>query len=405
MSSHVMKAIKGQPWNITHDGLDLIVGVASREMQAISARRSEPMSKRAPRAYIRDGIAVLQVYGPIFKGGHKFEDVSAATSYRSIMADFADAIANPEVHSILLDIDSPGGQAAGNSELSEYIYSHRATKAIYAYTGGAACSAAYWLASATSRIFASDSAVLGSIGCICYADGKKDPDEVKFVSAVSPNKAADIDTEVGKAELQAKIDRFGELFVSAVAKNRGISTDQVIEGFGEGKTYLGEEASAVGLCDEITTFEETIKHIQKENALKLTTEKLRTDHPDLVSEIRDEAKEEFEASVQDNIDKAKADERERIMGLLALTKHRNSQEVVMAAIEDSEATSATVALKILEAQAAAPTSEPQDQGAGFLRGLKSTEASQDAPGLMDDEDTDSDEEKIRAAVRKIHEEK
>lgn len=402
MSSHVMKAIKGQPWNITHDGLDLIVGVASREMQAISARRSEPMSDRAPRAYIRDGIAVLQVYGPIFKGGHNFEDVSAATSYRSIMADFADAIANPEIHSILLDIDSPGGQAAGNSELSEYIYSHRATKPIYAYTGGAACSAAYWLASATSRIFASDSAVLGSIGCICYASAKKDPDEVKFVSSVSPNKAADIDTEIGKAELQTKVDKIGEIFATAVGKYRGISLDQVVAGFGEGKSYLGEAALAVGLCDEIATFEETIENIQKENALKLTTEKLRADHPDLVSEIRGDAKKEFEASVQDSIDKAKGAERERILGLLALTKHKNSNEVVMAAIEDPAATSSTVALKILEAQSAVPSEEPKEKGAGFLNGLRATEASQDAPGLMDNEDTDSKEDEIRAAVRALH---
>jgi signal peptide peptidase SppA len=398
----IVDAIKKEPWAITESGLALVLAVASRDVQALSKYEDAKLGT-SHKTTIRNGIAIIPVHGPIVKGGSNFRDVSAATSYASIMADFQSALESEEVHSILFEIDSPGGQALGNSELSDYIYENRSRKKIYSYVSGYGCSAAYWISSATSKIFANKNAILGSIGCMCVVNNQKNPDEVRFLSSISPHKNADADSDSGKTEIQNLIDTLGSDFAESVAKNRGITLDQVLKNYGQGKTFIGTEAFKSGLCDEISTFEKTLLTIQKEHEMAITIESVQKDHPEIANHFIGLGKTE---SLK-GIEAAKEAERERISGILTMSKFPNSSAIISKAITNPEASKESIAMEILEATPEKKTSTKNSKET-FLKNMKKTEEEMDAPENTGDDheggESLTDEQQIKAKMKIINSE-
>ncbi|MDQ3232362.1 MAG: S49 family peptidase, partial [Pseudobdellovibrionaceae bacterium] len=204
-----------------------------------------------------------------------------ATSYELVLRDFHQMLAAPDVKSIVFDIDSPGGEANGCSELSDHIHAARGKKPTAAYIGGTGASAAYWIASACERVFASDSAIVGSIGVQSVLQSEKAEGEIRFVSSQSPNKNRDPGTEEGAKEVQAVIDGLAEIFVGKVARNRAVSRTEVMEKFGQGSVFVGGEAQKRGLVDDISTFEGVISHFQehKVSTETITAEFIAAKHP------------------------------------------------------------------------------------------------------------------------------
>ncbi|MBO0155228.1 S49 family peptidase, partial [Vibrio parahaemolyticus] len=88
------------------------------------------------------------------------------TTTQLLAQDFTQALNDPSIKAILLNIDSPGGEAKGIHELAEMIYQARGKKRIIAYDGGNACSAAYWIASACDEIVIDATGCAGSIGTV-----------------------------------------------------------------------------------------------------------------------------------------------------------------------------------------------------------------------------------------------
>ena len=62
---------------------------------------------------MRTGIAVIPIYGSLVKRTVGLQVESGLTSYASIADQIDGAVADPGVSGIVLDIDSPGGEAAG----------------------------------------------------------------------------------------------------------------------------------------------------------------------------------------------------------------------------------------------------------------------------------------------------
>jgi len=71
-------------------------------------------------------------------------------------------LADPRVRGIVLDIDSPGGEAAGLFDLADRIAAARAIKPIWAVANDAAFSAAYALAASASCVTLTRTAGVGS---------------------------------------------------------------------------------------------------------------------------------------------------------------------------------------------------------------------------------------------------
>jgi ClpP class serine protease len=263
----IFDAICGAPWAMAPDRLQAIVEVVlavpeetaeqhAGRIVALEAKLGRKLDNTR-EVTVRDGIATIPVVGPISRYMNLFTEISGGTSTELLARDFRTAADDPGVKGIILSLDSPGGEAAGISELADLIASARGTKPIVAHAGGDCCSGAYWIASACDEVVSSDAAILGSIGVAAVVRDTKNPKAYEFVASVSPDKRPDPATEKGRATIQKTIDSLGELFVAKVAGNRGTTRDKVLADFGRGGVLVGAEAVSAGMADRIGTYEST----------------------------------------------------------------------------------------------------------------------------------------------------
>ena len=112
------------------------------------------------------GIAVVPVYGTLVRRALGLDAASGLASYSELGAMLDAAAADPDVSGILLDIDSPGGEAGGVFELAQRVRAADAIKPVWAIASDSAYSAAYAIACAASRVFITQTGGVGSIGVI-----------------------------------------------------------------------------------------------------------------------------------------------------------------------------------------------------------------------------------------------
>ena len=154
----IWNKITNEPWATTSDTLENIINIAKRQNanpEAIAAQ----LGRKQQNTYavsIRNNVAVIPIHGPLFRYANLFTVISGATSYELLARDFNAALENQEVKAILFDIDSPGGEVNGCSELADMIYQARGKKPIIAYASGNCCSGAYWIAAACDEIVVTD---------------------------------------------------------------------------------------------------------------------------------------------------------------------------------------------------------------------------------------------------------
>jgi len=248
------RIVLSEPWAIQPEALETILEIANRTNEApeaVAAKLGRPL-ENTQQAAIRGRTAVIPVHGPIFRRANLFTQISGATSLEILARDFHEAQANDKVNRIVLDLSSPGGQAAGISEFAGMV--RGSSKPVTAYVGDVAASAAYWIAAAAQEIVVADTAILGSIGVVSsFRPGNKD--EIKIISSQSPVKQADPATEAGRAEVQRVVDDLAAVFINHVAKYRGVSAKTVMADFGKGGVLVGEKAVAAGMADRIASFE------------------------------------------------------------------------------------------------------------------------------------------------------
>lgn len=204
---------------------------------------------------IQGTTAIIPITGAI----SRYEDfctwMMGGTSIQCLMTDFENALANPDVRSIILDINSPGGEVDGTPEFAQMVYEAREIKPIIAYISHVGASAAYWIACAASKMIIQECSEVGSIGCYgCYYDPGSEAGEYEFVSSVSPNKIPDLSTDQGKAQIQNRINAIGEIFVKNVALYRGINVEKVLTDFGQGDVVIGNEAFRRQMVDGVGNF-------------------------------------------------------------------------------------------------------------------------------------------------------
>lgn len=253
--------------------------------QALAARLGEPHAE-ARTITVRDGVAVLPVDGPIFPRSNLFSDISGATSLEILACDLNIALDDPAVTAILLEVDSPGGEVSGVSEFAAMVRAGRERKPIAAYVQDLAASAAYWIAAAASPIVVADTAAVGSIGVVAAVPdpSQRDTSSIEFVSSQSPNKRPDPNSKSGKAYIQAHVDEVADVFVAAVAKYRGITTESVIDNFGQGGLLVGASAVQAGMADQVGSFEQTFSDLvsgkgQVPVTLSIPPAKIPATHP------------------------------------------------------------------------------------------------------------------------------
>lgn len=247
--------LAGHAWAIQPEWLERMAAIAQREVddpQALADRLGKRL-ENTRLVTIRDSVALIPVTGPIFRHANLFTMISGATSVGILARDLREAIDNPNVRSVVLEFDSPGGEVDGTGELAELIAAMRKKKPIYAYADGLCCSGAYWLASACDSLVAAETARIGSIGVVCTAYRRSSDQVIEFVAAQSPDKRPDLSTEEGRAVVQRTVDDLAEVFVRRVAGYRELAREAVVAL--RGGVRVGRGAVAAGLADRVGTYE------------------------------------------------------------------------------------------------------------------------------------------------------
>lgn len=243
-------------------GVDaLATDAAAQGADLFSTRRGT----RAERGYgITDGVAVIGASGALVHRTRIDADSTRLLGYNDIAADVEDALANPEVHALALVWDSPGGEAQGAFELADRLHALRGRKPMVSIVDGMAASAAYLAASAADEVVSTATGYAGSIGVVMrhvdfshalHADGVKVTHIFAGAHKVDGNPFEPLPDTV-RADFQAEVNDLYDLFITAVARQRGIAAEAVRKT--QAQTYRGLAAKAVGLVDRLGTTDQVI---------------------------------------------------------------------------------------------------------------------------------------------------
>jgi signal peptide peptidase SppA len=281
--SRIVQAIQSQPWailpNVLNDIMDVMTYQASGnkldpdEVQALVGIKSAHVGADAEGG---GGIQILRLRGVVAHRVSAIEGMSTGaqnTSTEMFTASMKEAIENPQVGTIVIDIDSPGGAVTGIPELSDLIRSNSARhggKRIVAIANSLAASAAFWIGSSADEFVAIPSGDVGSVGAFAaHSDISEklaaEGERITLIHAgkfkVEGNPFEPLSDDA-RAFMQSRVDDAFDQFVSDVAQNRGVSIADVKSGFGQGRTLSASDALAAGMIDGIETMEALLVRLQ-----------------------------------------------------------------------------------------------------------------------------------------------
>lgn len=269
-----------QPWLLTPEALRVVLDVAAREnvvtpevLEKIE-RRNEALANRQGRRIdstryteLRsNGVAIISVTGVILRYADIFCEVSGATATAHLAYDFRAAIESGEVKHLILAMDTPGGAVPGLNEFAESVFAARGKgKRIIAYgDGGIVASAGYWIASACDEIVIDPTTSVGGLGirvCVPNPKALPTPSTIDIVSTLTPKKDLDVLSDEGRSELQRHADEIADVFLRAVARNRGVSLETVISDFGQGGVRVGADAIKHRMADRFGSLEQIVDEL------------------------------------------------------------------------------------------------------------------------------------------------
>jgi len=200
-------------------------------------------------------IAVVDLNGVIF-------------SPKQIVPQLKKFADDDSVKAIIIHVNSPGGGVAASEEIYREVKRIRdeKKKRIVASIETVGASGAYYVASATNKIYADKGSVVGSIGVIAewvnYGEllrwAKLNAITLKageFKDTGSPTREM---TPAEREYLQGLIDNMHTQFIQAVVDGRH-AKEADIRAIANGKVWTGEQANGMKLVDEIADFEGAVK--------------------------------------------------------------------------------------------------------------------------------------------------
>src|SRR5579864_6519640 len=181
------------------------------------------------------------------------------------------------IKAIILHVNSPGGGVAASEEI--FLFVDRVTtekkKKVVVSIETVGASGAYYVASASDKIYADQGSIVGSIGVIAqwvnYGDLVK---WAKLKDVVikagefkdTGNPARDL-SPAEQAYMQSLIDNMFGQFIKAVADGRGMKFEDV-KSIANGKVWTGEQAMSMKLIDSIGDFQKAVDETAKSVGIK-----------------------------------------------------------------------------------------------------------------------------------------
>lgn len=240
----------------------------------------EEMGPRPSRSYqITNGIAVLPVSGTLVSKTRSLQPYSGMTGYNGIIARLQQAMSDPGVDGILLDMDTPGGIVSGAFDCADIIARMRDIKPIWALANDMNCSAGQLIASAASRRLVTQTARTGSIGVMMAHSNygaalKMQGVEVTLIYSgdhkVDGNPYEKLPKDV-RDDFQTRIDATRRMFAEKVAAYTGMSVQSVLDT--EAAVFSGQESVDAGLAEELVNNTDAL------NVMRESLNKRKTNSP------------------------------------------------------------------------------------------------------------------------------
>ncbi len=261
-----------QLWLGSQESFDALQAADARKLadpkfSAASDYSSEVMSQIYS---VQQNVGVISIKGALVEGSAGYGVFFGQTGYDDIRAALVAAVSNPEVKSILLDVSSGGGKVSGVDDTAQLISRVNAVKPVVTYTGSTMGSAALWLGASASYAVAGKTAIVGSLGVIMVhmdhsrrleANGVK-PTVIRAGSEKALASPYEPLSEKAQAGLQSQADILYGVFLNHVASSRGVSATNGDKKFGQGRTFIGQQAVDAGLIDKLGTYEDAFAKAQ-----------------------------------------------------------------------------------------------------------------------------------------------
>tara|TARA_R110002020_G_scaffold2230_4_gene10439 strand:- start:9708 stop:11378 length:1671 start_codon:yes stop_codon:yes gene_type:complete len=297
----IVHAICGTSWAIVPSKLQAIVefiqlkveglSLSSEEINDLtnndSSLKSELFSNESTgdsESSTGNKVAVLPIHGTISHRMNLMSSMSGGISTEALGKEFASLVDNPEVGTIVLDIDSPGGAVSGIEELGDQIFKARDKVHIVASANSLAASAAYWLGSQAHEFVVTPSGEVGSIGVIAVHESnfkaqEKEGRDITIIKAgkyKADNSPLEPLSEEAHAAIQERVDERYDTFISAVSRGREVTMNEVMAQFGEGRVVGAKSAVLKGMVDKVETLDETIARMVSKQLPETSNEQVNS---------------------------------------------------------------------------------------------------------------------------------
>jgi protease-4 len=235
-------------------GLFILTGIFFLFLAGISLLISSVISQSDTADIFskKEGVGIIELKGLI-------------VSSEPILKYLTEFRNNPDVKSIVLRIDSPGGAVGAAQEIYQEIERTNQVKPVIASMGSMGASGGYYAALGADTIMANPGTMTGSIGVIVKFPNLEGLfEKIGYKNQViksGPLKdigASDRPiTEKERKLMQDLIDNVYNQFVRDVAAARSLPEETVFK-LADGRVYTGEQALELGLIDKLGNFTDAI---------------------------------------------------------------------------------------------------------------------------------------------------
>ncbi|AOE99619.1 signal peptide peptidase SppA [Serratia surfactantfaciens] len=207
-------------------------------------------------------IAVVFANGAIMDGPQTPGNVGGDTT----AAELRQARLDPAIKAVVFRVNSPGGSVSASEVIRSELAAVRAAgKPVVVSMGGMAASGGYWVSTPADYIIASPSTLTGSIGIFGIINTYEKTLDTLGVhtDGVSTSPLADIAVTKALPQefsqmMQLNIENGYKNFLDLVAKSRKM-TPQQVDQIAQGHVWLGSDAKANGLVDQLGDFDDAVK--------------------------------------------------------------------------------------------------------------------------------------------------
>lgn len=278
---HIADRVLNRPLLITRDKAQVVLSVLAGRIgiEAPEASRFEGTSvvedatgaRRSVPYRVANGVGIVTITGSLVNRGAWVGASSGLTSYEGIGHQLKSVGSDPAVHSVILDLHSPGGEAVGAFETAALVRDLASRKRTVAIVNGMAASAAYAIASGASEIVTTQTGVSGSIGVVLlHADFSRQLDREGITPTLIHAGAHKVDgnpfeplSDDVRDDLQAEVNSFYDAFLATVAQGRGNWLTAAAARKTEARTFIGRAAVDAGIADRIGSFETVLADLSR----------------------------------------------------------------------------------------------------------------------------------------------